>query len=132
MPLGGDAAVKNLSRWNPYRYINVWLVNNCVIAMGAGAYAYFPWNAFGLEDGIVITASSMGAAFPYFLLSHEVGHYFGLYHNNEGDSCLNDNCLMMEIEFVIHHQNLNQHFVMEIRVVQIWMTPLALTLLQWI
>ncbi len=94
MPLGGDAAVKNLSRWNPYRYINVWLVNNCVIAMGAGAYAYFPWDAFGMHDGIVITASSMGAAFPYFLLSHEVGHYFGLYHNNEGDSCLNDNCLL--------------------------------------
>jgi hypothetical protein len=94
MPPGGDVAVKNLNRWNPYRYLNVWLVNNCVTAMGFGAYAYHPWNAFGLEDGIVITASSMGSAYPYFLLSHEIGHYFGLYHNNEGDSCLNKNCLL--------------------------------------
>ena len=94
MPPGGDVAVKNLNRWNPYRYLNVWLVNNCVTAMGFGAYAYFPWNAFGLEDGIVITASSLGSTYPYFLLSHEIGHYFGLYHNDEGNACVNDNCLL--------------------------------------
>lgn len=94
MPPGGDVLVKNLSRWNPYRYLNVWLVKDCFTAMGHSAYSNYPWNAHGLEDGIVIQSSSFGAAFTYFLLSHEAGHYFGLYHNNEGDSCVNFNCLL--------------------------------------
>jgi hypothetical protein len=94
IPPGGDAIMKNLSRWNPYRYLNVWLVNNSVLGMGYSAYSNMPWYAFGLNDGIVIQVSSFGSAYPYFLLSHEVGHFFGLYHNNEGNSCLNDNCLL--------------------------------------
>jgi hypothetical protein len=94
MPLGGDVDVKNLSRWNPHRYLNVWFVKNCVIAMGSSAYSNFPWMSL-ITDGIMLTApTNVISNQNNYTLAHEVGHYFGLYHNNEGNSCLNDNCLL--------------------------------------
>lgn len=94
MPLGGDVDVKNLVRWNPFRYLNIWVVKNCVIAMGFSAYSSFPWMSLS-SDGIVITApTTVIASQNNFVVAHEVGHYFGLFHNNEGNSCLNDNCLL--------------------------------------
>jgi hypothetical protein len=49
-----------------------------------GGYATLPPNA-GALDGIVVTDFK-------FLLTHEMGHYLGLYHTFEGLGCVNNNC----------------------------------------
>jgi hypothetical protein len=91
---GGNAdfMLKNVNRWNPMRYLNVWLPKSTIFAMPSNAYSSYPWYIGMPIDGIVIEALSLGT--PHFLLAHEVGHYLGLYHNDEGDSCLNFNCLL--------------------------------------
>ncbi|MBC8084682.1 MAG: choice-of-anchor J domain-containing protein [Hymenobacter sp.] len=79
----GDNSVKGLIRWNPNRYLNVWVVDN---ANGAGGYAYLPCPGTGL-DGIVIRNAQFGSIerscrsnFCNRSFTHEVGHYFGLPH----------------------------------------------------
>jgi hypothetical protein len=40
-----DLALKNLNRWDPTRYVNIWLVREiCSASSGCGVagYAYFP------------------------------------------------------------------------------------------
>ncbi|MBK7967107.1 MAG: hypothetical protein IPK10_18770 [Bacteroidetes bacterium] len=87
-----DATMKNINRWNPSRYLNVWLPKQTVAGIGTNAYSSYPWSIGSPLDGIVIESLSLG--FTHFLLAHEVGHYLGLYHLNEGDSCINYNCLL--------------------------------------
>ncbi|MCB0636910.1 MAG: hypothetical protein KDC54_09855, partial [Lewinella sp.] len=91
-----DAALKNLSRYDPTRYINVWVVDEiCSSAAGCGVagYAYFP-SAHGSDiDGIVVEARWLGTSEGNTgVLIHEMGHYLGLYHTFEG-ACQNDDCL---------------------------------------
>lgn len=86
--------VKDLVRWDPNRYLNIWVVDN--IASGAGGYAYLPCGGPSI-DGIVIRNSqfasierSCGSNFCNRSLTHEVGHHFGLPHtwgnsNTPGD-----------------------------------------------
>ena len=85
-----DLALKDLSRWDPTRYINVWLVANIP---GAGGYATLP-SSHGLPtDGIVMLADKMlnvGSGHSTFV--HEMGHYLGLYHVFQG-GCTNNDCL---------------------------------------
>ena len=76
--------VKNLVRWDPSRYLNIWVVEN--IASGAGGYAYLPCASAAI-DGIVIRSGQFGGIgrscgnnFCKRSLTHEVGHYFGLPH----------------------------------------------------
>lgn len=92
-----DLDLKNLSRWDPTRYINVWVVNEITslsIGPGVAGYAVLP-AAHGLpEDGIVNEANYFGtspSASKVFI--HEVGHYLGLYHTFEG-GCANNNCML--------------------------------------
>ncbi len=87
-----DIAMKNVNRWNPSRYLNVWLPKSTVFAMGFNAYAHFPWSPYPEADGVVVEALSVAG--HSWLLQHEIGHYFGLYHTDQGDSCLNFNCLL--------------------------------------
>jgi len=90
---GGDIKLKNVNRWNPHRYLNVWIGKDVSNAYGASAYSSFPsYLDLGI-DGIVIQYNSLG--FNHTILSHEAGHYLGLYHLFEGFSpCINDNCLL--------------------------------------
>jgi hypothetical protein len=78
--LGGSGA------WDPSRYVNIWVT----ALEGLLGFAYMPGEApFQEEDGIVMHYGNTGSfnipedAFPYdkgHSLSHEMGHYFGLFH----------------------------------------------------
>jgi hypothetical protein len=76
--------VKDLIRWDPSRYLNIWVVET--IASGAGGYAYVPCASTAV-DGIVIRneqfgsiGRSCGTNFCKRSLTHEAGHHFGLPH----------------------------------------------------
>lgn len=91
-----DIAVKDLNRWDPTQYINIWLVREiCQSGGGCGVagYAYLPTSHGNPEDGIVMEAgyfgSSQGASGVQI---HEMGHYLGLYHTFQG-GCTNNDCL---------------------------------------
>ena len=91
-----DVQMKDLSRWDPLQYINVWVVNGiCSASVGCGVagYAYFPTSHGAPEDGIVMEASWLGTdPASSSVLAHEMGHYLGLYHTFQG-GCGNDDCL---------------------------------------
>lgn len=90
-----DIALKNLSRWDPTKYLNIWVVNSITsLSSGPGVagYAYLPSQHGMPEDGIVNEAQYFGtSADDSKVLFHEVGHYLGLYHTFEG-GCFNNDC----------------------------------------
>jgi hypothetical protein len=90
-----DLQLKNLIRWDPTRYLNIWLVKEITtFSMGSGVagYAYFPSSHGQPEDGIVNEASLFGSSINNSKVHiHEAGHYLGLYHTFEG-GCTNNNC----------------------------------------
>ncbi len=88
---GGGAveeSVKALSTWPRASYVNIWVVNeieNNDAGNGVQGYAYFPIN--NPIDGIVILHNAFGTVGTLKTntnmnrtLSHEIGHYLGLYH----------------------------------------------------
>ncbi len=77
---GGDNA------WNPLNYLNIWIVSICGTnpqTGGVAGYSYIASVGNGLHgqsyDGIVIDYS-IGLGNGNSTLTHEVGHYLGLYH----------------------------------------------------
>lgn len=90
-----DATLKNLIRWDPTKYLNIWLVNEITSqSMGSGVagYAYLPSSHGNPEDGIVNEARWFGSDPNNSKVHiHEAGHYLGLYHTFEG-GCTNNNC----------------------------------------
>lgn len=84
-----DTALRDLIRWDPALYYNIYIVNkiddfDAGLGSGAGiaGFAYFP----GLPelDGTIIVA---GVCAPgNYILPHELGHAFNLYHPFEGGS----------------------------------------------
>ena len=97
---GGSAGasetdVKALSRWPNTDYVNIWVVTeieNNNGGSGIQGYAYFP-GASSSVDGIVIMHTAFGTlgtvnSFNNLCrtLTHEMGHYFNLYHTFEGDN----------------------------------------------
>jgi len=91
-----DEDLKNMVRWDPLRYLNIWLVREIsTLSQGTGVagYAYFPSSHGGPEDGIVNEAAFFGSSTDNSKVHiHEAGHYLGLYHTFEG-GCANNNCL---------------------------------------
>lgn len=89
-----DSNLKDLSRWDPTSYINIWVVkeicrgSSCSVA----GYAYLP-AAHGRDfDGIVLEADYVGTSrSKTTVLTHEMGHYLGLYHTFDG-GCRNNDC----------------------------------------
>jgi hypothetical protein len=80
--------VKALAQWNPQKYLNIWVVSNIEnFTSGSGfvaGYSTFPWMAAVQPnlDGIIVDYHYVGRS--YKVLTHEVGHYLGLYHTFEG------------------------------------------------
>jgi hypothetical protein len=95
-----EATLKNLSRWDPFKYYNIWVVheidgcggspNNC--SSWTGGFAYFPFEPVGVStlelagrrdrDGTVMLATGMSPGNA--LLPHEIGHALNLYHPFQG------------------------------------------------
>lgn len=95
-----EISVKNLSRWDPFKYYNIWVVHKidgctgifCGCSCDAGfiaGYAYFPpanntsTNTRDL-DGTLMLASQFTAGQK--TLPHEVGHALNLYHPFQGNT----------------------------------------------
>lgn len=85
--------IKSLSRWPSTKYLNIWVVKSITIPnQGTGGtvlgYAQFPDNMTFRSslDGIVIRADYVGSiqsgnsSHMGRTLTHEVGHWVGLYH----------------------------------------------------
>jgi len=86
-----DLALKNLSRWDPLKYINIWVVGS--IAGNVAGYATLPSSVGSPYDGIVNEAQYFGTSQTNSTVHiHEMGHYLGLYHTFQG-ACTNNNCL---------------------------------------
>jgi gliding motility-associated-like protein len=85
-----DQNVKNINRWNPLCYINIWLVKS--IPTSVVGYAYLPSAHGSSVDGIIIEAAYFGSSYANDVVAaHEMGHYLGLYHTFEG-GCTNNDC----------------------------------------
>lgn len=88
--------VKALSWWNNTMYLNIWVVKTIDDDGGGGTtlgYAYFPYiMLYSPEiDGIIVRSDyvgSIGTALSIGdngrTLTHEIGHYLGLYHTFDG------------------------------------------------
>ena len=97
-----EESVKALSTWPRASYMNIWVVNeieNNDGLSGIQGYAYFPVNS--PIDGIVLLYNAFGTVGNLKsytnmnrTLTHEVGHYLGLYHTfNSTTSCTGEtNC----------------------------------------
>jgi len=78
--------VKDLISWNTNKYLNIWVVDQ--LANGAGGYSYLPGTAPSANYGGVILVHTQlgsigtadGSNFAARTLTHEIGHFFNLYH----------------------------------------------------
>ncbi len=89
-----DDKVKALDFWDNKKYLNIWVVksiNNNLTTQGIVlGYAQFPWDAAtsAKTDGIVVIAQQVKA--DANTLTHEIGHWLGLYHTFQGGCTYGD------------------------------------------
>lgn len=73
-----DRKLKNYIRFNPYQYLNVWIVDNLTGARGYAPLNY-SYSHGSYNDGIVLDATQLEMGKESTLV-HEIGHYFNLFH----------------------------------------------------
>jgi hypothetical protein len=93
-----ETDLKNLSRWDTERYLNIWLVKEICSgsSCGTAGFAYYSGSHGQPWDGVVNEARYFGSSPSNSKVHiHEVGHYFNLSHTfGDGTlSCTNNNCL---------------------------------------
>jgi PKD repeat protein len=97
---GANDAVKNVIRWNTREYLNIWVVKS-IYETSSGTilgYSTLPFSAGSNKDGIVIRADRISYELQHRTLTHELGHYLGLYHpfqaypNYNGNGCQAGDC----------------------------------------
>jgi hypothetical protein len=91
-----DDKVKPLSYWDARKYLNIWVVKSINPNTGKPGtvlgYAQFPWslNFQTTTDGIVLRSDQVGTigsgqqSQAGRTLTHEIGHWLGLYHTFQG------------------------------------------------
>ncbi|HEX2606490.1 MAG TPA: M43 family zinc metalloprotease, partial [Flavisolibacter sp.] len=93
-----SAAAGGLDGWDPTQYLNLW-VGDDVSGSGILGYASFPGDGSGNDDGVFLNYVSFATNSCYVdpsynkgrTATHEVGHYFGLYHIwGDDDGCAGD------------------------------------------
>lgn len=85
--IGQWPVLKNIVRWDPFRYLNVWVVRS-ITDTNTDGYSSFPSELGSASDGVVIESQYLVNS---HLPAHEFGHYLGLYHTFQG-YCWNYNC----------------------------------------
>ncbi|MFZ4799945.1 MAG: M43 family zinc metalloprotease [Bacteroidia bacterium] len=94
----GDDILKRLSVWNSKSYLNIWIVERILREASNGiviGYAQFPFGSTSAStDGVMLNYNVFGQLTPSqnvfnTTTTHEVGHWLGLYHPFQGDSCNN-------------------------------------------
>ena len=112
-----NAVVKPQTVWNPYKYLNIWVIDTLLINGGRFlGYAQFPWQS-GLQglaptdgtrqtEGVIVVKRALGSyrkvqvpqlspTYAYNLgrtLTHEIGHYLGVLHTFGGCNEAVDYC----------------------------------------
>jgi len=89
-----DVELKNLSRWPPRAYINIWIVKNIEnseVDYNVVGYSSLPTSHGSLRDGIVVEARLFDSPEETAIIVHEMGHYLGLYHTYRR-GCQNNDC----------------------------------------
>lgn len=90
---GAFDEIKELSRWDPDKYLNIWVVRTINYPGISGTvlgYAYFPFmeDEERTKSGIVIRSDVLNRA----TLPHELGHYLNLYHPFQGGCTTDEDC----------------------------------------
>ena len=94
----GDDILKKVSVWDSRSYLNVWIVERILRETTNGiviGYAQFPFGSSSAStDGIMLNYNVFGQLTPSqnvfnTTTTHEIGHWLGLYHPFQGDSCNN-------------------------------------------
>ncbi|MFN6039604.1 MAG: M43 family zinc metalloprotease, partial [Bacteroidota bacterium] len=91
-----DYQMKLNTHWNTKYYLNIYCVQAILFYPSGSVFGYssFPSAHGNPDDGFVLQADIVGTnEITNSILTHELGHYLGLYHTFEG-GCNNSNCLL--------------------------------------